>query len=82
MSVGIPRWLKALVITLPFVFLVMDVLFWRLTKWHPDFAWLTITFGGVGYALASAFMWVTSMYQMWFMPKNPTQNYINEWRHD
>ncbi|MBL4851635.1 MAG: elongation factor-1 alpha [Gammaproteobacteria bacterium] len=81
MSVGIPRWLKALVIALPFAFLVIDVLSWWLTKWHPGFAWLTII-GGAGYTLASAFMWVTSIYQMWFMPRSPSQSYVNEWQHD
>ncbi|MBL1293207.1 MAG: cytochrome c [Thiotrichales bacterium] len=81
MAVGIPRWLKATVIALPFVFLVLDVLSWWLTKWSPNFAWLTII-GGAGYTLASIFMWITSIYQMWFMRKNTSHIYVNEWRYD
>ncbi|MBL1433336.1 MAG: cytochrome c [Gammaproteobacteria bacterium] len=81
MAVNIPRWLKATVIALPFIFLVIDVLSWWLTKWSPHFAWLTII-GGAGYTFASMFMWITSIYQMWFMKKNGSQTYLNEWRHD
>ncbi|MDR2195231.1 MAG: elongation factor-1 alpha [Gallionellaceae bacterium] len=66
-AVGVPEWLKVLAISTPFVFLIVDVLSWWLTKWSPGFAWLTII-GGVGYSLASTFMWVVSMYQMVIMP--------------
>ncbi len=81
LAVNIPKWLKETVIALPFVFLIIDVLSWWLTKWHPGFAWLTII-GGFGYTAASMFMWVTSIYQMWFMKKRPGQRYLNEWQYD
>ena len=59
-AIGIPKWLKILAITFPFVFLIADVLSWWVTKWIPGFAWLTII-GGFGYSVASTFMWFTSM---------------------
>jgi hypothetical protein len=65
MATGIAPWLKALAIALPYMFLVMDVFSWWATKWVPSFAWLTIL-GGMGYSLASAYMILTSLYQMWW----------------
>ncbi len=80
MAVGLPRWLKEVVIAMPFAFLIIDVLSWWLTSLHPGFAWLTMV-SGIGYGLAAFFMLATSMYQMWFMP--PTgETYINEWRYN
>jgi len=77
-SVGIPKWLKEVTILMPFVFLILDIISWWLTKWHPGFAWFTMI-GGVGYSLASSFMWFTCMYQMWVMPYNGKDYYINTW---
>ena len=77
-SVGISRWLKALAIATPFIFLIIDVLSWWLTKLHPAFAWLTIM-GGFGYMLAAIFMWITSMYQMWILPRNGKKYRVNMW---
>jgi hypothetical protein len=77
-SVGVPKWLKEVVILLPFIFLIFDIISWWLTKWHPGFAWFTMI-GGVGYSLASSFMWFTCMYQMWVMPYNGKDYYINTW---
>lgn len=79
-AVGIPRWLKVLAIAFPFGFLILDVLSWWLTKWIPGFAWLTIV-GGVGYSLASTFMWITSMYQMLVLSRNG-KVYGNAWAAD
>jgi hypothetical protein len=79
LSVGIPKWLKEVVILIPFAFLIVDVLSWCLTKINPGFAWLTII-GGVGYTLASSFMWVTAMYQMWILPRNGKQYRVNAWQ--
>lgn len=76
-AVGIPQWLKLLSILTPFAFLIVDVLSWWLTKWHPGFAWLTMI-GGIGYSIASTFMWVTSMYQMLIMSRNG-KVYGNAW---
>jgi len=77
-SVGIPKWLKEVTILMPFIFLILDIISWWLTKWHPGFAWFTMI-GGVGYSLASSFMWFTCMYQMWVMPYNGKDYYINTW---
>jgi hypothetical protein len=79
-AVGIPRWLKILAIAFPFGFLILDVLSWWLTKWIPGFAWLTII-GGIGYSLASTFMWFTSMYQMFVLSRNG-KSYGNAWAAD
>lgn len=79
-AVGVPRWLKVLAIGFPFGFLILDVLSWWLTKWIPGFAWLTII-GGIGYSLASTFMWFTSMYQMFVLSRNGKQ-YGNSWAAD
>ncbi len=67
LSVGLPTWVKSVAIVTPFVFQVVDVLSWWLTAWTPSFAFLTII-GGTCYQLASFFMIVTSLYQMWIMP--------------
>ena len=78
MSVGIPKWLKEVVILLPFVFLILDIISWWLTKWAPGFAWFTMI-GGIGYSLASTFMWFTCIYQMWVLPYNGKDYCVNTW---
>ena len=77
-SVGIPKWLKEMVILLPFVFLILDIISWWATKWFPFFDWFTMI-GGIGYTLASTFMWFTSMYQMWVLPYNGKDYSVNTW---
>lgn len=79
-AVGIPKWLKIAAIAFPFVFLIVDILSWWMTKWVPGFAWLTII-GGFGYSLASTFMWLASMYQMLIMSRNG-KVYGNVWEVD
>ena len=79
-AVGVPRWLKILAILTPFGFLIADVLSWWLTKWNPNFAYLTLI-GGFGYSLASTFMWFTSMYQMLILSRNG-KIYGNVWEAD
>lgn len=78
LSVGIPKWLKEVAILTPFLFLIIDVISWWLTKYSPGFAWLTII-GGFGYTLASGFMWFTSLYQMWILPRNGKEYRVNAW---
>ncbi|MGQ9685456.1 MAG: hypothetical protein ACUVT2_03995 [Thiobacillaceae bacterium] len=51
-------------IALPFASLIIDVASWYLTKLWEGFAWVVIG-SGVAYSFAFAFMWVSSMYQMW-----------------
>lgn len=59
-----PQMWKLVLIATPFAFLVIDVLSWWLTKYHPIFAWMTML-GGIGYSLASTIMIFTSFAQMW-----------------
>ena len=60
-----PVWFKCAVVALPFVALTIDVSSWYFTKLYHPFAWVVIMGGGI-MALTFAFMWVVSMYQMWF----------------
>ena len=78
MAVGIQKYLKAFAIFLPFCFLLVDIVSWWLTKWSPNFAWLTII-GGFGYSLASTFMLLTSLYQMWILPLRNKTYTANTW---
>jgi hypothetical protein len=67
MAVGFNRWVKAVIIFIPFAFLVVDIASWWLTKMNPQFAWFVII-GGFGYSIAATIMLFTSLYQMWVMP--------------
>jgi len=78
LSVGISPLLKTVVIVMPFVFLMIDVLSWWLTKIHPNFAWLTII-GGAGYTIASVYMWTVCIVQMWWYPMKGKQSNENTW---
>jgi hypothetical protein len=60
-----PVWFKCAVVGLPFVALTLDIGSWYFTKLYHPFAWAVII-GGALMGLAFAFMWVVSMYQMWF----------------
>jgi hypothetical protein len=60
-----PVWFKVAVIVLPFVALVLDVSSWYFTKLYHPFAFVVMAGGGI-MGLSFAFMWVVSMYQMWF----------------
>jgi hypothetical protein len=68
LAAGVPKYLKATVIVMPYVFLILDISSWWLTKLNPNFAWLVII-GGGAMALSFAFMWIVSMYEMWIMPR-------------
>ena len=60
-----PVWFKCTVVALPFVALALDVGSWYFTKFFHPFAWV-VMLGGALIGLSFAFMWVVSMYQMWF----------------
>ena len=62
-----PVWFKCCVMALPFLCLVLDVSSWYFTKLYNPFAWVVMVAGGV-MALSFTYMWVVSMYQMWFSP--------------
>ena len=78
LSVGVRQWIKVTVIALPFLFLIIDVFSWWLTKIAPEFAWLTIV-SGIGYSLCSMITWLVSIYQMWVLPLKGKQFAINSW---
>ncbi len=59
-----PLWLKYVVMGAPFVCLLVDVSSWYMVKIYHPFAWVTMTAGAM-LGMCFAFMWVTSMYQMW-----------------
>lgn len=67
-AVGFRPLVQSAIIFFPFAFLLLDILGWWVTKWYPGFAWLTII-GGIGYSVAAAVMLLTSLYQMWVMPR-------------
>jgi len=69
-----PVWFKCTVVALPFAALVVDVSSWYITKVFHPFAWVVMLAGGL-MGLCFAFMWVTTMYQLWFsgVPSPVTQ---------
>lgn len=79
-SVRVPRLLKIVVMAFPFAFLIVDVASWWLTKYSPHFAWFTMI-GGIGYSLASTFMWFVSMYEMLILSRTG-KVYGNAWEND
>lgn len=60
-----PVWFKSTVVFTPFLCIAADVGSWYFTKLYAPFAWVVLFAGGL-MALSFAFMWVVSMYQMWF----------------
>ncbi|HUL12113.1 MAG TPA: elongation factor-1 alpha [Methylococcaceae bacterium] len=67
LSSGVPLKLKCAAIIMPYIFLLLDITSWWLTKLNSHFALLVIL-GGGGLAMAFVFMWVVSMYEMWVLP--------------
>jgi hypothetical protein len=62
-----PVWLKCAIIAAPFVAIVFDVSSWYFTKLYHAFAWVVLGAGGV-MGMCFAFMWLVTMYQLWFSP--------------
>lgn len=60
-----PIWFKCAVTAIPFAAIVGDVSSWYFTKLFHPFAWVVIGSGAVMGA-CFAFMWVVTMYQLWF----------------
>ena len=65
-STGVPRKYKYTAIVMPYLFLLIDIASWWLTKLNPHFALLVII-AGSGLGISFAFMWCVSMYQMWIL---------------
>jgi hypothetical protein len=59
---------KCIAIGMPYVFLLVDILSWWLTKIHPMFAILVIL-AGMGMGVSFMFMWAISILEMWFYPQ-------------
>ena len=55
---------KCVAIGMPYLFLLIDILSWWLTKISPMFAWLVI-FAGMGMGVSFISMWVISLFVMW-----------------
>jgi hypothetical protein len=76
-----PVWLKSVVVLVPFLCIAADVGSWYFTKLYAGFAWVVLVAGGLMGA-SFAFMWIVSMYQMWFYtpPKfvNTTDGHLPE----
>jgi len=67
-TIGHHKSIKYTAIIMPFLFLLLDISSWWLTKLSPHFAWLVIV-GGAGLGVSFAYMWITSIYQMWFLSR-------------
>jgi hypothetical protein len=65
-----PVWFKCTVVALPFLAVAVDVSSWYITKIYHPFAWVVMAAGAV-MGMCFAFMWVVSMYQMWFSRTPP-----------
>ena len=61
----IPPWLKRTVVTIPFLFLIMDIASWYITKIIPGFAYVVIANGAL-MGIAFGGQLLTCLYQMWF----------------
>ena len=59
---------KSIAIGMPYLFLLVDILSWWLTKLNPFFAILVIL-AGAGMAISFAFMWTVSVAEMWAFNK-------------
>jgi hypothetical protein len=59
-----------LVVSAPFFAIAIDVSSWYFTKLYHPFALVVMAGGGL-MGLCFAFMWVVSMWQMWFMKTPP-----------
>jgi len=60
-----PVWLKCAIVGLPFLSIIGDISSWYFTKLYHPFAFLVMTTGALN-GVCFLFMWVVSMYQMWF----------------
>ncbi len=59
---------KCIAIGMPYLFLLVDIISWWLTKLNPMFAWLVIL-AGTGMAVSFFFMWTVAVLEMWFFDK-------------
>jgi hypothetical protein len=60
------RYLKSILIVIPFATIFLDIASWWLTKVSEFFAY-TVLLGGALMGISFACQWLISFYQMWFM---------------
>ena len=60
-----PVWFKCAVIVMPFIATISDISSWYLIKLFHPFGWVVMG-GGALMAASFAFMWLVTMYQLWF----------------
>jgi hypothetical protein len=60
-----PVWFKCTVVALPFAAILVGVASWYVIKLCHPFVYVEIAAGG-GLAACFGFMWLVSLYQMWF----------------
>ena len=63
-------WLKALIISIPFLAIAADIASWYLTKIYAGFAWVVFISGGF-MGMCFLIEWLVSIYQMWFYKLPP-----------
>lgn len=59
---------KCIAIGMPYIFLLVDIISWWLTKLNPMFALLVII-AGAGMAISFLYMWSISVLEMWWFDK-------------
>ncbi len=64
-----PVWLKRITVAIPFLFLLIDILSWFVTKVYPGFAYVVIANGAL-MGISFTGQLLVSLYQMWiYKPK-------------
>jgi len=58
-------WVKRVTVAIPFLFLLVDIMSWFITKVYPGFAYVVVANGAL-MGLAFGGQLLTSLYQMWF----------------
>ena len=61
----IPVWLKRVTVAIPFLFLLIDILSWFVTKIYPSFAYVVVINGAL-MGVSMGMQILISLYQMWF----------------
>lgn len=58
-------WVKRVTVAIPFIFLLVDILSWFITKVYPSFAYVVVANGAL-MGISFGGQLLTSLYQMWF----------------
>lgn len=69
------KYVKSVIIIIPFLAIILDVGAWWLTKVSTPFAYVVVG-GGALMGISFAFQWTVSMYQMWFYKCPPDKECI------